>query len=332
MKEIEVKYRSKNTKIQIENNIINNLSKYISPKKKYFILTDENVFNLYGEKLKYDNFIIKTIKPGEVTKTIETVIEIINYMLEAKINKGDILINFGGGVVSDLGGFVASIYKRGISYINIPTTLLAQVDAAIGGKTGIDFISSDIINKNQIGSIHHPDLILVDPKLISTLPREEYLSGIGEVIKYGICFDEELFLALFQDFNLESIISRCIEIKAKITEIDELDENYRHTLNFGHTIGHAIEAINNFQIPHGVCIIYGMLAEIDINTIKEELRKLLNKFKIDYDLNLDKDKLITYILQDKKIKNGIIKIPRLEAIGKVVLKEVEINEYIKRLK
>lgn len=328
MKTIEVKYTNSKTKIQIEKNILSKINTFVDENKKYLILTDETVYKLYHEKLNINNSTFYILPIGEQEKNYQNVSHIIASLLELKMEKTDYLINFGGGVISDLGGFVASIYKRGINYINIPTTLIAQVDASIGGKTGIDYQNY----KNQIGTIYQPKLVFVDPTLLNTLPNEQYLSGLGEVIKYAICFDEEMFNSLFNDINLENIVTKCIEIKAKITAIDELDEGVRLILNFGHTIGHAIEAITNYTIPHGICIAIGMLYEIDNLEIKDKLTTLLNLLGFPIELKIDKEKLINYIMQDKKIRNGILKLPKLEKIGKAVIIDEKITDFIKRFK
>lgn len=327
MKTLEVKYSTNKTNIYLENNLLENISSLIPRGKKYIILTDENIYKLYSIALNVPNSTWVVLPAGEKEKNLDNVSKIIEKMLSSEISKTDILINFGGGVISDLGGFVASTYKRGINYYNIPTTLISQVDATLGGKTGVDFK----VYKNQIGSIHHPEKIFVDPILLNTLPKNEYLSGIGEVIKYGLCFDEDLFNSLFSNFSIDELIYKCLKIKAEITEKDEFDNGIRLALNFGHTIGHAIEAVSNYTIPHGICVIYGMLYEIEAEDIKDKLIRLMQKFEIENQISFDKDELKAFIIQDKKIRNGVIKLPKLEKIGKVKITEVKINDYLMRL-
>lgn len=330
MKNLIINYESKIVNLYLENNLLNKLNTFLKTNKKYFVLCDEIVYDLYSKKLEFENFIFKVIPAGEEHKNINTVEEIIKAMLDANISRSDVLINFGGGVISDLGGFVASIYKRGIEYINIPTTLLAMVDAALGGKTAIDLSVADRIFKNQVGSFYHPSLILVDPSLLKTLPNSEYLSGLGEVIKYGFCFDKDLFYTLFNAFKLEDAIFNCLEIKSKITSVDEYDQNIRLALNYGHTIGHAVEAITNFKIPHGICVLYGMLIETIDEKQKVELLKIIEKFNISFDFDVSLMDLKNYIIQDKKIMNNVLKLPILEDIGQVVIKEITIEDFFKR--
>lgn len=332
MKTINVKYTNKDVEIVIENNLFRRLNDFLDLNKKYFIITDEVVYKLYLQNNNFNNVHFKIIASGENQKNITTIIEIISTMLEANINKGDIILNIGGGVISDIGGFVASIYKRGIMYYNIPTTLLAQVDASIGGKTAIDFSVAGSLYKNQVGTIYHPTKVLVDPTFLKTLPDSEYSSGIGEVIKYGLCFDKDLFNSLFNDFEIEEIIYKCLKIKASITEQDELDQNIRLALNYGHTVGHAIEAMSKFTIPHGICVIYGMLLETKDASIKALIIKLCEKFNIKLDFAIRLEDLKNYIIQDKKIEKDYLKLPILEKIGKVVIKEIKIEEFLERLK
>ena len=328
MKSINIEYSNCNLEIYFKNGLMKEINSLIDLNKKYFIITDEVVYKLYKDIIKIPNSKILVLPSGEEYKNLDSVNYIIDKMLENDITKGDIIINLGGGVISDLGGFVASIYKRGMDYYNIPTTLLSQVDASIGGKTGVDFLSDGKVFKNQIGRIHHPRKVFIDPIFLDTLSQDEYLSGIGEIIKYGLCYDKELFNILKGDFDLNEVIYKCINIKANITKIDEFEEDFRATLNYGHTIGHAVEAINNYKIPHGICVLYGMIEETNDSKIKEELFTLKNKFAIYFDFDINKDELKDYILKDKKIKNGYIFLPVLEEIGKVVVKKVKIDDYL----
>lgn len=332
MKIINAKYTNKDVEILIENNLLKRLNDFLDKDRKYFIITDEVVYNLYLQSFNSNNIYYKILPAGENQKNIVTITEIISSMLDAKINKADVILNIGGGVISDIGGFVASIYKRGIMYYNIPTTLLAQVDASIGGKTAIDFSVGSNLYKNQVGTIYHPTKVLVDPTLLKTLPESEYLSGMGEVIKYGLCFDEELFNSLFNEFFNEDVIYKCLKIKASITELDEFEQNLRLALNFGHTVGHAIEAISNFKIPHGICVIYGIIIETIDSNIKELIINLCKEFNLNLEYNIKFDELKKYIIQDKKIEKDYLKLPILEKIGKVVIKEVKIEEFLERFK
>lgn len=311
-------YKTSTVEIKIEEGILKNLNNFLDKSAKYFLLSDENVYSLYKEHFKSFNYKY-IITPGEDSKIIDNALLIIEELLKNNFSRFDYIIAFGGGVVGDLAGFVASIYKRGINYISIPTSLIAQVDSAFGGKVGVDFKGY----KNQIGSIYHPKLILVDPELIKTLPEIELISGMGEIIKYAALFDIKMFESLEnKNYKYMDLIKRSIEIKTKITLEDEYDRGIRNLLNFGHTIGHAIEA--KYKYLHGIAIGYGMYLE----SKNERLKKLLESFGFDFNKNFSN--LQSYILKDKKIKNNKIKVIKLDEIGNGYLEEVDINEYLQR--
>ncbi len=332
MKEIVINYSTSSTKVYIANDLMKLLATFLYKSKKYFVITDDIVHSLYSHLFKDLNVDFYVIKNGEKSKKMEVVNQIISYMFDKHYTKTDVIINFGGGVVSDLGSFVASIYKRGIEYINIPTTLIAQIDAAVGGKTGINYFHNNSIYKNQLGTIYHPNLVLVDPVLLKSLKEEDYQSGLGEVIKYGLCFSPELFSKIDINMDLEDIIYSSLLIKAKIVEEDEFDNNVRLALNYGHTIAHAIEGINKGRISHGIAVLYGLIIETKSNEIKNELVKLARKLGIKLNFNFNFEKLKQLILEDKKIRNNKLKLPILKEIGRVEIEEVEIDDFIEGLK
>lgn len=332
MKSILVEYENQQVNLFVSNNLLNRFSEFIDQNKKYFILTDENVAKLYKDKLNYPNFYFEVITPGEESKTINTVNLVISKMINIGIRKSDVLISFGGGVITDLGGFIASIYKRGIKYINIPTTLLAQVDSCLGGKTGVDFEYNGLNYKNQIGTIYHPELIIVDPTLIKTLNYEEYLSGLGEIIKYGFCFDLDLFNSLKSSFCIEEAIYKCLQIKAKVTKDDEYDKGFRNSLNYGHTYAHALESYFNYNVAHGIAVMYGMIYETKELNLKNQLLDLFEKYSFPK-LELPKlDLLKQYIIHDKKIIDEFISLPVVEEIGNVQVKKLKLEKYLEEYK
>jgi len=269
-------------------------------------------------------------------------------------NRKSYLIAFGGGVIGDVTGFIAATFMRGIQYINIPTTLLGMVDSSIGGKSGINLSSG----KNLIGSIYHPEKIIIDTELLNTLPNREYHSGMAEIIKYSLILDKDLFARLESNLPqllsvnqasdyLNEIILQCIQLKVNIVEQDENDNNIRNVLNFGHTIGHALEACIGYgKINHGEAVAYGMLYASQLSNIHghltiEELNKINHIIKI---LNLPKiqnlqiDMMIDFIKNDKKKTSNNLKFIILDEIGKARIAEninfdhiktvLENNEYI----
>lgn len=314
---MNVKYQSQEVKIIIEENILHSLNKYLNSTVKYLLLTDENVYSLYNKCFQnLPNLDYYIIKPGENSKTIDNALEIISFLLNNNYSRKDMIIAFGGGVIGDLGGFIASIYKRGIEYLNIPTTLISQVDSAFGGKVGVNYLGY----KNQIGSIYHPSLILVDPLVLKTLDEENYLSGMCEVVKYAALFDREMFSTLEKgNYQIIDLIKKCINYKLQITTEDEFDTNARQLLNFGHTIGHAIEA--KYSLPHGISIGYGMYLE----SKNERIKNLLIKLGLDFTKKFHN--LLPHIVKDKKIKDNKITVIKLRDIGEAYLEEADISEY-----
>ena len=280
---------------------------------------------------------------GENNKNIDTCIQIWNVLTELGADRKSLIINLGGGVVSDLGGFIASTFKRGIDFINIPTTLLAMVDASIGGKTGIDLGSL----KNQIGIINNPKLVVIDSEYLVTLPQMEMRSGLAEILKHGLIFDASYwkqFLDLSQlDFaDFDSIIYNSIKIKNEIVMQDPNEKGIRKALNFGHTLGHAIESyflenptINN--LLHGEAIAIGMILESYISMIKkliskEEYLEIKSTIKSIFELvNFDKSdiqSILDLLIHDKKNENGKIKFVLLDGIGKFTINQEIENELI----
>lgn len=312
-------YSRTTVNIHLEEGALNNLSKFLDLEKRYFVITDQTVYYFYGkileQLLNYDVFIMMA---GEDSKNMATVMQICQEMLEKGYGKSDVIITLGGGVVGDIGGFVASIYKRGIDYINIPTSLIAQVDSAIGGKVGVNCAGY----KNQIGSIYHPSQIIIDFNALSTLAKSEISSGMGEIFKYAILFDKEMFNELkIHKYNLPDLIKRCIMYKVEITTADEFDLGVRNLLNFGHTVGHAIEA--KYHLSHGQSIAYGMYLE----SKNEEIHSLLLSYGLDFSYSFTD--LKEYILQDKKRQGKKIKKIKILAIGQAILEDGEIDDYFK---
>lgn len=231
--------------------------------RKALIVSDSNVWPLYGadvsRSLMEAGFEVSRFVffAGESSKTAETYLRLLQALSENHLSRKDCVIALGGGVVGDLAGFAASTYQRGIGYIQIPTTLLAMVDSSIGGKTGIDLPAG----KNLAGTFYQPDLVLCDTNTLNSLPEEEFQAGCAEVIKYAILFDTELFHQLEESgaaFPREEVIYRCINWKKEAVEQDEYDTGYRQMLNLGHTIGHSIEKVSNYTIPHGFAVAAGI--------------------------------------------------------------------------
>lgn len=313
---------------------IDSSKKLINDNRKKIIVTDENIWNLkIQDKLKLNN-VVKTIviKSGEKSKSLENATKILNEMLEANFTRDSVLVALGGGVVGDLVGFVSSIYFRGIDIIQIPTTLLSMVDSSIGGKTGINFGGY----KNSIGTFHNPIIVLIDTNLLNTLEEREIKSGLGEIIKYGLIRDESIINELEKEGikNIEELIYKSLCIKKNIVAGDEKEKGIRKILNFGHTIGHSIESLYNFEkYSHGEAVALGMIKMIKDKQYKNRVVNLLKKLNMNYEINLKLDEIIKLIGHDKKSLNeNEIEIIISKKIGTCEIKKVTFNNLYNVLK
>ncbi len=330
MKNINVK-TSHPYEVRVGKGLLNNIAREISDLKKTekcIIISDDNVWALYGEKLRDDlhdaGYIVsEAIFPhGEGSKNMETVQFLLDAFFEAKLTRSDFAIALGGGIVGDVCGFVSSIYLRGIDFIQIPTTLLAAIDSSVGGKTGVN----TEYGKNLVGAFHQPVRVICDTDTFETLPYDVYTAGICEALKYGVIRDGELFCAIGKA-DIEDIVCRCVQIKADIVEKDELDHGERQLLNFGHTLGHSIEALSNFEISHGHAVGLGMLiitraAEargLCEAGVSENIGKALKSFEIDTDIQYSYKELASHAMTDKKRKGNEITLVIPEKLGKALL-------------
>ena len=282
----------------------NELSKFDIENRKICIVTDSNVAEIYLDKVKEKLEGLKVFthifEAGEQNKHLETVSGIYDTLIFNKFDRKDILLALGGGVVGDICGFAAATYLRGIDFVQIPTTLVSQVDSSIGGKTGVDFKHF----KNMVGAFYMPKLVYVNINTLNTLPEAEFSSGMGEVIKHGLIFDKDYYMVFTSQ-----------KIKKEVVENDPYEKGQRAILNFGHTLGHAIEKEKNFSLSHGVCVGLGMLAAFDIcikkNKLGEDDRKFLGDLMEIYSLetgtDIDVEKVIEATSIDKKMEAGQIK-------------------------
>ncbi len=330
--------------ILIDRGLISNCGqsiRKISDAKIAAIVTDDNVAPLYLDKvassLEKEGFkVCRFIFPhGEENKTINTVMQIVSFFAENGLTRSDIAIALGGGVCGDMCGFAAAIYLRSIAFVQIPTSLLAQVDSSVGGKTGCDLPAG----KNLVGAFHHPSLVLIDPDCLSTLPYRYMADGMGEVIKYGCIRSEKLFSHLCENENfdnLDEIIYECIKIKADIIEKDFTEQNERMLLNFGHTVGHAIEKLDNFcGLSHGMAVGIGMV----IITKAAEIKGLSEKGTADkiigllekYGMPTKSEHLIRDIadsaMNDKKRRGGSLNTVLIRKIGEGYIHKTECEQF-----
>ena len=299
------------------------LNKHLKNKNKILIITDDGIPKNHIKKLKNTinnkNVYIFSLKSGEKSKSFSSYQKILNKLFELKFDRSDIVIAFGGGVVGDITGFSAATYMRGIKYIQIPTTLLAQVDSSVGGKTAINVAQG----KNLVGAFYNPSLVIVSTYFLNTLSDEEFKSGLGEVVKYALIGNKKLRSIIERNSQqiisreesvLKSIIEESIKTKSKIVTKDEKENGIRAILNFGHTFGHAIEAYKNYKgITHGAAITLGMVIASRISFYEGYIKnyQLDNVVNLISSIGLRTDyskynyiQLKKYIKSDKKIKNG----------------------------
>ncbi len=305
----------------------------LTGKRNCIFITDENVYSLYPKIFEGKPVIV--VKPGETSKNLSTFGNIIRKMTEFKVDRDWILIAAGGGVVTDLGGFVASVYRRGIKFGFVSTSLLGQVDASSGGKNGIN---SDNF-KNYIGTFNIPEFVVCETGMLQTLPRYELINGMAEAIKHGLIFDAEYLnfavenrtkILQYDQEILKKIVSRSLEIKAEFVSKDINEKGIRKILNFGHTFGHIIET--EYKIGHGYAVAYGILAADEISRQlfgfkdQEKIKQILFDFYLLPKIKLDFKKIANLIYSDKKCFGDFTDFILLEKIGKAFIHSIKTNE------
>jgi 3-dehydroquinate synthase len=343
---VGIKEKKSDYEIIIGENIIKKLKDYIEQVykgKKVFLLSDQNVMSLYGEKITeiltdahydYTTFIIP---PGEGSKNFDFLLKGYDLLLKEGFGRDNLLLALGGGVVGDLAGFLAATFMRGIAFVQIPTSLLAQVDSSIGGKTAVNHP----LGKNLIGAFYQPELVLIDTYFLKTLDRRELVNGLAEIIKYGFIADRGLLTYLEENREailnydteaLGDIIYTSCKIKAKVVEEDEKEKGKRAILNFGHTIGHALEAVTDYEkYHHGEAVAVGMAAAAEISRklslISKEDRDYLEKMIGDYGLPVtfqygeNSTEVYERLFYDKKAKDGQLRWVLLKEPGEAYIEE-----------
>lgn len=347
MEKLVVDLGERSYPIIIEKGLLGSIDKEIEKVfkgKKIFVLSDKNVSSHYGERvvncLTKAGYEVKlmALEPGEETKSINTLPSIYNELLDFKLTRSDLIITLGGGVVGDIGGFAASTFLRGVAFVQIPTSILAQVDSSVGGKVAVDLDRG----KNLVGSFYHPKLVLIDPEVLNTLDDRFYRDGMAEVIKYGCIKDKEFFdflksLKTKEEVmnNIEKIIHNCCYIKKCVVENDERDTGERMLLNFGHTLGHAIEAYYDFKkFSHGEAVAIGMYEISKISESKgmtesgtaESIKEVLIQYGLPYEVEInEKSVILDTISLDKKNIDNVLKVVILKAIGESFLEKTSVE-------
>ncbi len=357
MKSITVNLHQDSYKITIANDSISDMGnqlKKLNLGKKVLIISNPEIFNHYGdacitslEKAGFEVY-IHLIPAGEQHKNLPSIQTIYNIALEHHLERSSTLIALGGGVIGDMTGFAAATWLRGVNFVQVPTTLLAMVDASIGGKTGVNHSQG----KNLIGAFYQPKLVLIDPNALKTLPMREFRAGMAEVIKYGIIWDADLFTKLeqaekidrFDNINpelLQTILVRSAQAKADVVSKDEKEAGLRAILNYGHTIGHAVESLTNYQqFVHGEAVAIGMVAagkialQMGIWTEAAAKRQdnLIAKAGLPTKIpaKLDKQEIIAALQSDKKVQAGTVRFILPTKIGQVIISDRVTSKIIKK--
>ncbi|HEY8387801.1 MAG TPA: 3-dehydroquinate synthase [Parasegetibacter sp.] len=332
-----VQFSSKKTDFYFDASM-RNLAQLAS-KKNTVLITDENIFKAHQDKFKNWNTIV--LKPGEQYKVQATVDTIIDQLIRFQADRTTTLVGIGGGVITDITGYVAGIYMRGIPFGFIPTSVLAMVDAAIGGKNGIDVG----VFKNIAGLIRQPDFILYDTTLLTSLPEAEWINGMAEVIKHACIKDATMFKQLRETdiagirknkSMLNSLIQKNVLLKTKVVKADENEKGERRLLNFGHTIAHAIE--NLYELKHGHAVAIGITAACRISETYTGFRKtnevmqLLEQYQLPSWAEFDREKALEVLQMDKKRELKTMNYVLLEKIGKGVVQTIEMKELHRLIK
>ncbi|MBE3089734.1 MAG: 3-dehydroquinate synthase [Actinobacteria bacterium] len=353
IKIINVQTILKKYQIVIRSGILERFHKVISSDfkdiNKIVLVSNDRIYHLYKEKLQKMleackvAFEIVIIKDGEKYKSLESAQLIYGKLVNQNIHRNDLIVAFGGGVIGDLVGFVASTFHRGTKLLQFPTTIIGQVDSSIGGKVVVNF---DEI-KNVIGCFYQPDMVLIDPDLLKTLDETQIINGLAEIVKYGIIFDrnilkvldentiglaDERLFELVKSSSFTDLIYECCKIKAKVIEKDEFDTGHRNLLNFGHTIGHAIEKVSKLgTINHGMAVALGMIVALDIsenlsilkNGFKDDFLQLYEKLKLPFKIpaNLNAEDIISALKFDKKFTDSKNRFVLLKGMNKPAIVE-----------
>jgi len=333
LKTIEIHGQTGTSKIAVGESL-ENLEKYTGGTKK-IIVTDENLNRFYHKR--FPPWDIIEIGTGERIKTLETVEYIFKKLVELEIDRSCFIVGVGGGIVCDITGFAASTFMRGLAFGFVSTSLLSQVDAGVGGKNGVNFYGY----KNMIGLFNQPNFVICDPAMLKTLPHKELLSGFAEIVKHAAIGDKELFAFLEKNFKkalaldgetLEKLVCDSVTIKAAVVREDEKEKGERRKLNFGHTLGHALE--KTAGLPHGEAVSIGMVFAAALSVKRnmlplseaQRIRDLLEQIGLPTEISLDKEKILDALKKDKKREGDGLHFVLLESVGQAVIEEISFQE------
>ena len=329
MKTLRMNLGERSYDITVGQDLLGKAHDYFDLDRKVLILTDSGVPKEYAETLlsQCKCGIIHTVPHGEASKSMEMLTAVLQQMMKFDMTRGDALISVGGGVVGDLGGFAAACYMRGIDFYQVPTTLLAQVDSSIGGKCAVNLGGT----KNIVGAFYQPKGVLIDTKTLSSLPKRLLSAGLAEAVKMSLTSDRELF-TIFETEELtesvtEKIILRSLMIKKSVVEEDEKESGLRKILNFGHTLGHAIEAQTEMKdVYHGECVAIGMLPMCS-EEVRCRLLTVMEKLGLPSNIEYDLEKALAFVVHDKKCHGGFVDVVMVEEIGSFVIQKMTVEDF-----
>ena len=324
---LNVKTQGDNYNIILERGVLSRVADFCDTSKKALVVTDSGVPFEYAEavSLQFSNSIIKVIPQGEKSKCFDVYKELLETLCENEFSRSDCVVAVGGGVVGDLSGFCAATYMRGIDFINIPTTVLSQVDSSIGGKTAIDFSGY----KNIVGAFYQPKVVIIDPDVLKTLPQRQINNGLAESIKMAATSDKDLFEFMENNNlyeNIDKIIEDSLKIKKSVVEADEKEQGLRKVLNFGHTAAHAIETATGLgDYLHGECVALGMLA-FSSQAVRARLTAILKKCGLPTEIDFSDDTILEALRHDKKSAGNGVNVVYVNEIGSFEFKFLEYSQ------
>ncbi|MBR6051956.1 MAG: 3-dehydroquinate synthase [Clostridia bacterium] len=317
--------------VTVERGALSRAGEIFDLDRRALVVTDDGVPKQYAEAVaaRCKEAHIVTVKAGEGSKSAETYLDLLDRMVEAGFERTDCVVAVGGGVVGDLAGFVAASYMRGVDFYNVPTTLLSMVDSSIGGKTAINFGGI----KNIVGAFWQPKAVLIDPDVLKTLPARQISNGLAEAIKMAATFDRDLFGLIERGNaaeNIEKIIVGSLDIKRRVVEADSREAGLRRVLNFGHTIGHGIEAERRGALYHGECVALGMLPMCS-SGVRARLSAVLEKNGLPTLFNGDRNAVVEALTHDKKASGGMITVVTVDEIGEFAMIKETPSELLGRM-
>lgn len=319
--------------IVVERGALTQAGEHFNLDRKVLIVTDSGVPAEYTQKIasQCQNPYIETFLQGEEHKNMQVYQTLLKRMVHEGFSRSDCVVAVGGGVCGDMAGFAAASYMRGIDFYNVPTTLLSQVDSSIGGKVAIDFEGY----KNVVGAFHQPKGVLIDPDVLQTLPKRQIASGMAEVIKMSATCDAELFAFLEENDpmqHIEAVVEGALKIKKNVVEQDPKEKGLRRVLNFGHSVGHAIESVAGFSaLYHGECVALGMLVMV-APELRARLKRVLDKAGLPTEYTYDSARVIEAMKMDKKVSDGALTVVTVRQIGSFDFEKIPLNELENKMK